>query len=182
MMLIKGKKEMKVQVSSLLRKQDILLFNHNSSTFETFYSSLSSSSCNLQVSKPATPLSYYVPLTPRTRLLPPLQAWHLSSHQTEEIWSLLHPRTNIAGRLSIFPSHKPQLSTPLKHSDTLQSIEMKSFKIGLPSLFVAQKSTPMVDPTLSTKEMEVEKDEQIVMVLEKEARGGGDQIEVLGEK
>ena len=40
----------------------------------------------------------------------------------------------------------------------------------------------MVDPTLSTKEMEVEKDEQIVMVLEKEARGGGDQIEVLGEK
>ena len=59
---------------------------------------------------------------------------------------------------------------------------MKSFKIGLPSLFVAQKSTPMVDPTLSTKEMEVEKDEQIVMVLEKEARGGGDQIEVLGEK
>ena len=41
MMLLKGKKEMKVQVSSLLRKQDILLFNHNSSTFEPFYSSLS---------------------------------------------------------------------------------------------------------------------------------------------
>ena len=40
----------------------------------------------------------------------------------------------------------------------------------------------MVDPTLSTKEMEVEKDEQIVVLLEREAREGGDQIEVLGEK
>ena len=29
----------------------------------------------------------------------------------------------------------------------------------------------MVDPTLSTREMEVEKDEQIVVVLEREARG-----------
>ena len=40
----------------------------------------------------------------------------------------------------------------------------------------------MVDPTLSTKEMEGEKYEQIVVVLEREARGGGDQMEVLGEK
>ena len=53
---------------------------------------------------------------------------------------------------------------------------MKSFKIGFPS-FVREKkvsSCPemysMVDPTLSTKEMEVEKDEQIVVVLEREAR------------
>ena len=34
------------------------------------------------------------------------------------------------------------------------------------------RKVPLVDPTLSTKEMEVEKDEQIVVVLEREARGG----------
>ena len=44
------------------------------------------------------------------------------------------------------------------------------------------RKVPLVDPTLSTNEMEVEKDEQIVVVLEREARGERDQIEVLGEK
>jgi hypothetical protein len=164
MLIIKGKKEMEVHVSSLLRNQGILLFNHNSSTFEPFYSSLPPppvTSKSLPTKLKRSGVSSTFP--------PPL-------HQ--------HCRKS----RSIFPSHQPQLSTPLNHPDTLQPVEMKSFKIGFPS-FVREKkfsSCPemysMVDATLSTMETEVERDEQILVVLEREARGGGDQIEVLGEK
>ena len=38
------------------------------------------------------------------------------------------------------------------------------------------------NPTMPTKEMDGEKDEQIVVVLERETRKGGYQIEVCGEK
>ena len=176
---------MEVQVSSLTQESGYPSLQPHFFHLWTLLFFPHSSSCNLKVSKPATPLSSYVSLTPRrAKLLPPHQSWHFSSHQAEEIWSLLHlPSTpsphQHCRKTSAFFLHT-SLScppTPLQHPDTPTCRDeiiqdWSSFLVREKKGQQLPRKVPLVDPTLSTKEMEVEKDEQIVVVLEREARGG----------
>ena len=146
---------MEVQVSSLTQESGYPSLQPHFFHLWTLLFFPHSSSCNLKVSKLATPsphMSLSHPEEPSSSLHINLGTSLPTKLKRSGVSSTFPPPphlTNIAGRLQHFSFTPASAVHPLLSSIlTLQPVEMKLFKIGLPSLLgrkrsaVAQKSTP----------------------------------------